>query len=141
MEEKKEIYRGKAVAVKDAKQTAKAILKAAIFCGVMFAVSVYVPFGWAVEIGAILLSAIYINKVLKQGTFVATYILYEDTLVVLTRYGFIEKETERYSLADAVFTENSVTANGKTRPFYPDKELIEILKKRAASPGTRSDKF
>ena len=31
MEEKKEIYRGKAVAVKDAKQTAKALIKVAIF--------------------------------------------------------------------------------------------------------------
>ena len=41
MEEKKEIYRGRAVAVKDSKQTAKALLKAAIFCGVMFAISVY----------------------------------------------------------------------------------------------------
>lgn len=141
MEEKKEIYRGKAVAVKDAKQTAKALLKAALFCGIMFAISVYIPFGWIIEIGAIALSAVYINKVLKQGTFIATYVLYEDSLVVLTRYGFIEKETERYSLADTVFTEKTVTSNGKTRPFYPDEELIKILKKRAASPGTRSDKF
>ena len=81
------------------------------------------------EIGAIALSAIYINKVLKQGTFVATYVLYEDTLVVLTRYGLIEKETEWYNLDEAVFTENSVTVNGKTRPFYPDEELKKILLK------------
>ena len=133
MEEKKEIYRGKAVAVKDAKQTAKALIKVAIFCGVMFALSVYIPFGWLMEIGAIALSAIYINKVLKQGTFVATYVLYEDTLVVLTRYGLIEKETEWYNLDEAVFTENCVTVNGKTRPFYPDEQLKEILKIKTAS--------
>ena len=129
MEEKKEIYRGKAVAVKDSKQTAKALLKAAIFCGIMFAVSVYVPFGWALEIGAIALSAVYINKVLKQGTFVATYVLYEDSLIVLTRYGFIEKETEWYDLDEAVFAETSVTSKGKTRPFYPDEDLKKLLLK------------
>ena len=129
MEEKKELYRGKAVAVKDSKQTAKALLKAAIFCGVMFAVSVYIPFGWVLDITAIALSAVYINKVLDQGTFISTYILYEDSLVVLTRYGFVEMETARYNLADAVFTENSVTAGGKTRPFYPDEELKKLLLK------------
>ena len=129
MEEKKEIYRGKAVAVKDSKQTAKALLKVAIFCGVMFALSVYIPYGWLLEIGAIALSAIYINKILKQGTFVATYVLYEDSLIVLTRYGLIEKETEWYDLDEAVFTESSVTSKGKTRPFYPDEELKKLLLK------------
>ena len=129
MEEKKEIYRGRAVVKKDEKQTIKALLKAAVFCLVMFAVSVYVPFGWILEIGALVLSAIYINTVLKQGTFVATYILYEDTLVVLTRYGLIEKETARYDLSDAVFTESSVTVNGKTTPFYPDEKLKSLLLK------------
>ena len=128
MEEKKELYRGRAVAVKDSKQTIKALLKVAVFCAVMFALSVYVPFGWVLEIGAIALSAVYINKVLKQGTFVATYVLYEDSLIVLTRYGFIEKETEWYDLGEAVFTENRVTSKGKTRPFYPDEELKKILK-------------
>ena len=129
MEEKKEIYRGRAVAVKDAKQTAKAILKAAIFCGVMFAISRYIPFGWLIEIGAIAASAVYINKILNQGTFVATYILYEDSLVVLTRYGFIEMETARYNLNKSVFTESTVTEDGRTRPFYPDEELKKLLLK------------
>ena len=102
MEDKKEIYRGKAVTQKDEKQTIKALLKAAIFCLVIFAVSKYLPFSWVFEIGAIVLSAIYINKVLKQGTFIATYILYEDSLVTLTRYGLIELETARYDLSEAV---------------------------------------
>lgn len=127
--EEKEIYRGKAVAVKDDKQTIKALLRAAIFCLVVFAVAKHLPFSWAFEIGAIILSAIYINKVLKQGTFIATYILYEDSLSVVTRYGFIEKETARYILSESTFTENSVTTGGKTYPFYPDDELKKILLK------------
>lgn len=127
--EEKEIYKGKAIAVKDDKQTVKALFKAIIFCVVVFAVAKYLPFSWAFEIGAIILSAIYINKVLKQGTFIATYILYEDSLSVVTRYGFIEVETARYILSESTFTENSVTTGGKTYPFYPDEELKKLILK------------
>lgn len=133
MNNKKELYRGKAVVEKDEKQTIKALLKAAIFCFVVFALSKYLPFSWFFEIGAIVLSAIYINKVLKQGTFVATYILYEDALVVMTRYGFIEKESAYYDLEKAQFTESSVIYNGKTYPFYPDEELKKLLKCQSIS--------
>lgn len=129
MEEKRELYRGRAMAVKDDRATIKALLRAAIFCLVVFAVAKYIPFSWVFEIGAIVFSAIYINKILKQGTFIATYILYEDSLAVVTRYGFIEKETARYILSESVFTENSVTTLGKTYPFYPDEELKKILLK------------
>jgi len=129
MEEKKEIYRGKAVAVKDEKQTFKALLKALIFCLVVFAVSPYLPFSWAFCIGAIIASAIYLNKILHEGTFIATYVLYEDELVVLTRYGLIEKETARYDLSKAVFTENTVSQDGLTKPFYPDENLKKLILK------------
>ena len=123
MERKKEIYRGKAVAVKNDKQTMKALLKALIFCFVVFAVSSYLPFPWAFCLGDIIVSAIYINKILHEGTFIATYVLYEDELVVLTRYGLIEKETARYDLSKAVFTEkNEQTSHnlGYERCFYED---------------------
>lgn len=129
MNEKKELYRGKAVAVKDDRQTIKALMKALIFCAVVFAVAKYLPFPWAFEIGAIIASAIYINKVLKQGTFIATYVLYEDSLVVLTRYGFIEMETARYDLSQTEFTETTITSGGKTVPFYPDEKLKLLILK------------
>lgn len=129
MNEKKEIYRCRAKAVKDEKQTFKALLKAIIFCAVVFAVAKYLPFAWFFEIGAIVLSALYINKVLKQGTFIATYILYEDSLVVLTRYGLIEKESARYNLEETTFTPSTVTSGGKTKPFYPDEKLKQLLLK------------
>jgi len=74
-------------------------------------------------------SAIYIYKVIHQGTLVHTYILYEDTLVVLTRYGFVEMETARYDLGKTTFTETTVTSDGQTKPFYPDEELKKLLLK------------
>lgn len=129
MNDNKEIYRGKAVAVKDDRQTIKALLKAAVFCFIVFAVSKYLPFAWFFEIAAIVASAIYINKVMKQGTFIMTYVLYEDTLVVLTRYGLIEKESARYDLKSTTFTDTTVTSGGKTYPFYPDEKLKELLLK------------
>ncbi|MBE7034271.1 MAG: hypothetical protein E7406_08615 [Ruminococcaceae bacterium] len=129
MEEKQEIYRGKAIAVKDEKQTFKALLKVLLFCFVIFAVSPYLPFSWAFCLGAIILSAIYINKIMHQGTFIATYVLYDDELVVLTRYGFIEKETARYDLSKAVITEKTISQDGITKPFYPDEELKKLVLK------------
>ncbi|MBQ8808290.1 MAG: hypothetical protein IJZ81_03160 [Clostridia bacterium] len=129
MNEKKELYRGKAVAVKNEKQTLKALLKAVIFCFIVFALSKYLPFSWFFEIGALFLSALYINKVMKQGTFVATYILYEDTLVVLTRYGFIDIETARYNLSNTHFTQTAIISNGKRVPFYPDEKLKKLILK------------
>ena len=129
MEEKIEIYRGKAVAVKDEKQTFKALLKALIFCFVVFAVAPKLPFSWAFCPGAITTSAIYLNKVMHEGTFVATYVLYEDELVVLTRYGLIEKETARYDLSKAVITEKTISQDGLTKPFYPDEELKKLVLK------------
>lgn len=129
MEEKNEIYRGKAVAVKNEKQTFKALLKALLFCFIVFAVSTYLPFSWTFCLGAIILSAIYINKVMHEGTFIATYVLYDDELVVLTRYGFIEKETARYNLSTAVITEKAISQDGITKPFYPDEELKKLVLK------------
>ena len=129
MNDNKEIYRGKAVAGKDDRQTIKALLKAAVFCFIVFAVSKYLPFAWFFEIAAIVASAIYINKVMKQGTFIMTYVLYEDILVVLTRYGLIEKESARYDLKNTTFTDTTVTSGGKTYPFYPDEKLKELLLK------------
>ena len=110
------------MAVKDEKQTFKALLKALLFCLIVFSVSVYLPFAWAFCLGAIIASSVYINKVMHEGTFVATYVLYEDELVVLTRYGLIEKETARYKLAETVFTETTVSSDGLTKPFYPDEK-------------------
>lgn len=129
MEEKNEIYRGKTVAVKDEKQTFKALLKALIFCFIVFAVSPYLPFSWAFCLGAIIGSSIYLNKIMHQGTFIATYVLYDDELVVLTRYGLIEKETARYDLSKAVITEKTISQDGLTKPFYPDEKLKKLVLK------------
>ena len=129
MEKQKEIYRGKAVAVKNEKETLKALLKAFIFCAIIFALERFLPVAWAFEIAAIVASAIYIYKVIHQGTLIHTYILYEDTLVVLTRYGFVEMETARYDLDKTTFTEATVTSDGRTKPFYPDEELKKLLLK------------
>ena len=59
----------------------------------VFAVARFLPASWFFEIGAIAAGTVYINKLLNEGTFKKTYVLYEDSLSVITKYGLIEKET------------------------------------------------
>ena len=126
-EQKKELYRGYALASKNSFHTLLALAGVAIFILLVSFVSTFLPASWLFQGGSILISAIYINKVLKEGPFRKTYILYEDSLVAITRYGYIEKITEEFDLETSVFTSTSVTSNGKTYSFSPDNELKKLL--------------
>lgn len=98
-----------------------------IVCILLLKAATFLPVSWAFQIVVIFLSAIYINKLLKQGIFSTTYILYEDSLHQLTRYGFISSVTAIYPLDESCFSENTVTYKGKTSPFYPDENLKKLL--------------
>lgn len=133
MNNNKEIYRSNAVVKKDPKQTALALICTAAICGVVFIVSKFLPVSWLFQLAALFLCALYINKVLKQGTFVTTYILYEDKLTVVTRYGLIEMVTGEYTIGKAHFTDYYIENSGKRVPFYPDETLKKLLKAKTAS--------
>lgn len=133
MEQKQELYRGLAIMPKTAKDTFLSLLFIAILCFAVFSVAPYLPFSWAFEIGVIVASAILINKTLKKDTFRVTYVLYEDCLIEITRYGLIEKESACFPLNKTVFTGTSATCNGKTRPFYPDEKLKTLLNLKTTS--------
>lgn len=133
MEEKEILYKGSAMIKKNPLQT---ILSLSGICVLWVAVcffSEFLPFKWLWQIAAIIFSAVFINKLLNKGTFTKTYILYEDKLVVITRYGLIEKESSVHPFSSSVFTETTITTDGVKYPFYPDKELIRILKTKTAS--------
>lgn len=123
----REIYRMQLPAKKSPRITALILALVLIVCVLLLKAATLLPFGWAFQIAIILLSAIYINKLLKQGTFSITYVLYENSLEVHTRYGFITSITARYPLEEAVFTESTVTYKGKTLPLYPDEKLKKLL--------------
>ncbi len=133
MEEKEIIYKGAAITKKSPLQT---ILSLAGICVLWIAVcffSEFLPFKWLWQIAAIIFSAVFINKLLNKGTFSKTYVLYEDKLVVITRYGLVEKESSVHPLESSIFTEDTITTDGVKYPFYPDKELIKILKAKTTS--------
>ncbi len=133
MEEKEILYKGEAVVQKSPKETVLSLLGiAAMWAGIVL-FSKFLPFQWAFSLAAIIISAILINKLLNKGTFKKTYILYEDRLVVMTRYGLIEKESSVHPLTASEFTEKTIVTDGVKYPFYPDKELIKILKEKTAS--------
>ena len=98
-----------------------------IVCILLLKVATFLPAPWAFQIVIIFLSAVFINRLLKQGIFSTMYILYEDSLHQLTRYGFISSVTAIYQLDETCFGENTVTYKGKTTPFYPDEHLKKLL--------------
>lgn len=127
MTEEREIYRGQGLMPKSASQTIFSLLCVVAFCFAIFSAAPFLPFSWIFEVGAIAVSAVLINNILKKGPFSITYVLYENSLEVITRYGLIEKVTAKYILTQTVFTENTVTSNGRTEPFYPDEDLKKLL--------------
>lgn len=133
MEEKKERYRCRAIMPKSDRRIFFELMGVVLMCFILFHIGNAFPYGWFLQIAALLVSAILINKILRQGTFIKTYVLYEDALVVLTRYGLIEKETARYPLAEAKFSKQSVEYQGKTYPFYADDKLKKLLKENHLS--------
>ncbi len=128
--EEKEIYRSRAVMPKSDRRIFFELMGVVLFCFAVFHMAILIPYGWFIQIAALLVSAIWINKILRQGTFIKIYILYEDRLIVLTKYGLIEKETANYPLSRAKFTNTTVEFDGKSYPFYPDEKLKKLLNKK-----------
>ena len=123
----KEIYRFTPPMQKNALTTAFLIMLSLIVCAILLKLSTHLPAAWFFEILIIVLCAAMVNRILKQGVFTLTYILYEDSLKFYTRYGFIEKETASFTLADSSFTEASIIYKGKAYPFFPDEKLKSLL--------------
>lgn len=127
MTDKEVLYKGLALLPKSPAGTILSLAGILVFCGLVFALESVIPAAWFFELAAVVLAAVYANKVLKQGTFSKTYILYEDTLVETTRYGLIEKVTAQFPLKDASIFPNEIIYNEKRYAFYPDETLKKLL--------------
>ena len=127
MTDKDYLYKGAALLPKSPVATIFSIAGILILCGIVFALEKLLPAAWFFELAVIIIAALCVNKILKQGTFSKMYILYEDTLVETTRYGLIEKETSRFELKDTTITTTEIVYNGKKYPFYPDEALKKLL--------------
>lgn len=123
----KEIYKFTPPMQKNTRTTSLFIVFSLIVCAVLLKLSTYLPAAWLFEILIIVLCAATINKILKQGVFTLTYVLYEDSLKFYTRYGFIEKETMAFPLENSSFTESAIIYKGKAYPFFPDEKLKSLL--------------
>ena len=123
----KEIYRFTPPPQKNTRTSALFIIASLILCAILLKLSSYLPAAWFFEILIIVLCAALINKILKQGVFALTYVLYEDSLKFYTRYGIIEKETMVFPLEDSSFNETTIIYKGKAYPFSPDEKLKSLL--------------
>ena len=133
MEEKEILYKGAAVVQKTPKETIFSLIGIGVMWVAILIFSKFLPFQWVFSLAAIVISAILINRLLNKGTFTKTYILYEDKLVVLTRYGLIEKESSIHPLSTSKFTNKTIITDGVKYPFYPDEKLKKILKAKTTS--------
>ena len=134
MEEKAMIYKGAANNKGSVKDTVIPLICVAVMWSAIFLFANFLPFAWFFELGAIVLSAVLINKILNnKGTFSKTYILYDDRLVIQTRYGLIEKESSVHPISSSTFENGYIITDGRKTPFYPDEKLIEILKSKTTS--------
>lgn len=127
MTDKEYLYKGEALLPKSPVATFFSLAGILVPCGVVFALERYLPAAWFFELATIVFAAVLSNKVLKKGTFSKTYILYEDTLVEITRYGLIEKVTGQFELKKSVVSDSEIIYNGKKFLFYPDETLKKLL--------------
>lgn len=100
---------------------------------VLFAIAAVVlsrlPFAGVTALLLLLFFAAGIYSVMKRALFDVTYVLYQDRLVYLRRYGAIEKENEVFPTAEAEFYEDKIIFRGRSYPFHPDAVLKEALLK------------
>ena len=123
----KEIYKFTPPPAKSSRTTTLFILLSLLLCALLLKISTHLPAAWLFEILIIVFCAAGINKILKQGVFTLTYVLYEDSLKFYTRYGFIEKETMVFPLGDCTFSQTAILYKGKAYPFFPDEKLKSLL--------------
>lgn len=123
----KEIYKFTPPPQKNSRTTAIFIVIMVAICAILLKLASFLSAAWFFQILIIVLCAMTINKILKQGVFTLTYILYEDSLKFYTRYGLIEKETMSFPLCDTTFLESTIIYKGKAYPFFPDEKLKSLL--------------
>lgn len=100
-------------------------------CALIFFFGGKLPYGVFLKIGALVLAAFGVNWLMKRGLFDVTYVLTDDgTLVYVTKYGFLSKETAWIDTAKAEFKfeENAIIFENRKYDFYPDEELLRLLK-------------
>lgn len=131
LKDKTVIYRGGA-RLKGTPSAALICLTAlVILCVLAFNLVSKIPYSVFLKAAILIFAAISINYILKQGTFSVTYAVTEDlTLVYITKYGSLERETAWIDLTKAEIREKYILFDNKKYEFFPDEELKELLKER-----------
>lgn len=130
LQSKKEVYRGAAKLPGRPKAAFFSILALVFICVILFNLVASIPYSAFIKIGILILAAVGINYILKQGTFSVTYVLTEDSILVyITKYGLLEWESAWIDLADAEIKGNKIIYKKRKYDFYPDDKLRELVKK------------
>ncbi len=119
----KKIYSQKAPPEATLKETVISAAGLTVFCAVLMLIFSHLPYAGITTLLTLLLFAAGIYAVLKKNVFEITYVLYEDKLVYLRRYGALEKETEVFPIGEAEFYKDKIVYRKKTYPFHPDERM------------------
>ncbi len=119
----KKIYSQKAPPEATIKETVIAAAGLTVLCAVLMTVLSNLPYAGITTLLTLFLFAAGIYAVLKENVFEITYVLYEDRLVYLRRYGALEKETEVFPIGEAEFYKDKIVYRKKTYPFHPDERM------------------
>lgn len=87
----------------------------------------FLPYSGVLTLIVFMLGAYFIHKLLNKTVFDIKYVLYDDKLVFLRKYGRLEWEGEVFPFDEATFHEGFIEHRGRRYSFYPDSELKELL--------------
>ncbi len=128
LQDKTEIYRGKAEMNGSPRATFFAILLLAAVCVPLFNLASAIPYGVFLKIAIFVIAAALLNRILKRGTFSVTYVLTDDgMLVYITKYGLLEWESAWIEVSEAEFSENEIRYRNRKYDFYPDEKLKKLI--------------
>lgn len=128
LHEKTEVYRGAAKLPGTPRAAFVCLLALIAVCVLLFNLVSPLPYSAFFKVAVLVLTAVGINYILKQGTFTVTYVLTDDGwLVYVTKYGALEWESAHIEISKAKISGNKLICNKRHYDFYPDNELKELI--------------
>ena len=109
------------------KAAAAASIALLVVCAFLSFLVSHMPYSGILSVLVIIVFASLLYSVMKRSLFDITYVLYENRLVFVRRFGAVSSEAEVFPLSEAKFFEDKIIYNNKQYPFHPDDKLKELL--------------
>ncbi|MGM9552502.1 MAG: hypothetical protein ACI3XA_09645 [Clostridia bacterium] len=102
------------------------IITVVLLCVALFFVNL-LPYRGILSVGVIFIFAFITLKLLNGFVFDLKYVLYEDRIAFVRKYGRLEWESIVFFLNETEIKDNEIVFMKKSYPFYPDEKMKELL--------------